>query len=396
LRSEGLLGAALYYDAQVEFAERLVLENALAARDSGATVATYARVDRLIVEGQAVRGVQYTDLMASQQRSAIAPCTINAAGPWVDELAGAVGAQRMIGGTKGSHLVVAPFQGAPATALYVEAQLDQRPFFIIPWNANYLIGTTDIRFEGEPGEARIEDQEVEYLLRETNRVIPTANLTRPSILFAYAGVRPLAYAKGQREQSITRRHFIHDHSPRLEGFLSIIGGKLTTYRSLAEQAVTRVFGKLGRNGPPCSTHQLPLPGAVTGTAPAGLDFAIFCEQFKKECGLADCVSDRLLRIYGTRATSVLQLAAAQTKLCKQFSVDTGAIGAEVVFSFQQELARTLADCLLRRTMVGLRSTLGIGDDETATRIAQEFLGWSEERVAQEIAAFRSSVDRLRA
>ena len=353
---------------------------------------TYARVDRLIVERQTVHGVQYTDLAANKQHSAIASVTINAAGPWVDELAGAVGAERMIGGTKGSHLVVAPFQGAPSTALYVEAQVDRRPFFIIPWNSSYLIGTTDIRYDGQPGEVKISDEEIEYLLAETNRIIPQATLTRESILFTYSGVRPLAYAKNQKEESITRRHFIHDHSPQVEGLLSIVGGKLTTYRSLAEQAVNLVFRKLGRSGPPCSTHQKPLPGALTSGGTS--DFARFQEKFKKECGLEEWVGERLLRIYGTRAIGVLQLAAAQPVLREQFSARTGAIAAEVVFSFQYEVAQRLADCLLRRTMIGFSSTVGAGDDEAAARIAREHLDWSDERVAREIAGYRRAVDRL--
>jgi len=397
LQSDGLRGAALYCDAQVEFAERLVLENVLAAKDSGATVSTYARVDRLIVENQEVCGVQYTDLATNEQHTANSPVTINAAGPWVDQLAGAAGAKRLIGGTKGSHLVVAPFSGAPATALYAEAQLDRRPFFIIPWNGNYLIGTTDIRYEGDPGEAQIDEQEIEYLLSETNRVIPEAQLTRESILFTYSGVRPLAYAKDQREQSITRRHFIHDHSPRLGGFLSIVGGKLTTYRRLAEQAVNLVFKKLGRIDPGCSTDHSPLPGAVIPSEIlAGLtDFRSLREQFDRESGLPEFFTRRLVRIYGTRAWKVLQPAEAEPSLREVFSKETGAIAAEIVFSFQHELAQTLSDCLLRRTMIGFSATVGVGDDEAASRIAREHLGWSEERAKREVAAYRKYVERYR-
>jgi glycerol-3-phosphate dehydrogenase len=395
LNPKGLRSAALYYDAQVEFPERLVFENALAACEAGATLNTYARVDKLIVEGQTVHGVEYTDLLGNQQHTAQAPLTINAAGPWVDELAGAVGAERLIGGTKGSHLVVAPFTGSPRTALYVEAQLDRRPFFIIPWNGNYLIGTTDIRYEGDPGSVQIEAQEIDYLLAETNRVIPAANLTRASILFMYSGVRPLAYAKDQSEQSITRRHFIRDHSPKLAGFVSIVGGKLTTYRSLAEEAVNLAFKKLGRTAQPCSTHEVSLPGASIETDLSTLDFQKFRKQFKEGSGLAKHVSERLLRIYGTRAQAVLHLAAQGRGLEATFSATTGALAAEVVYSFQSEFARTLADCLLRRTMIGLSATVGIGDDHAAAQIAREHLGWSAERAQHEISNYRQFVERFR-
>ena len=392
LESGGLLGAALYYDAQVEFAERLVLENALAAREFGATIATYARVDQLIVEQGTILGVAFTDLRSNETHSAVATVTINASGPWVDRVASGLRQEsvkeRMIGGTKGSHIVVAPFAGAPASGLYVEARTDRRPFFILPWNGNYLIGTTDIRYEGDPDAARIEETETEYLLAETNRVIPKAELTREAILFTYSGVRPLAYAKNKSEQNLTRRHFIHDHEPRIKGFASIVGGKLTTYRHLSEQAVNLVFRKLGRAVPPCTTHEVPLPGAVTP------DFGSFSNGFQEDSKLTENISKRLLRIYGTRAPSVLELTVRDPRLAATFSEETNAIGAEVVFSFQHEMAQTLADCLLRRTMVGFDSSLGIGLDEAAAQIAQQHLGWTESRAQQEVAEYRHYIERF--
>jgi len=390
LNPRGLRAAALYYDAQVEFAERLVLENVLAAKENGATIASYARVDNLIVEGQTVRGVEFTDLRANQKLRETARITINAAGPWVDELAGGVGSERLIGGTKGSHLVVAPFAGAPSNALYVEAAKDRRPFFIIPWNENYLIGTTDSRYEGDPGEVRIDDPEMEYLLAETNRVIPEANLTRANVLFSFSGVRPLAFAGDEDERRISRRHFVHDHSPRLNGFVSIVGGKLTTYRSLAEQAVNLLLGKLKIPAPACSTASEPLPGAVTAT---GLEFAQFCEQFAEESGLPERTTQRLLRIYGTRAPALLELTRDEPRLGETLSPTTDAIAAEVVFSFQQELAQTLADCLLRRTMIGLNANAGIGEDQRAARIAQDHLGWSAARAEAEVSAYRKCLEK---
>src|SRR5262249_29297968 len=127
-----------------------------------------------------------------------------------------------------------------------------RPFFVIPWNGNYLIGTTDVRFEGDPDQVRCEPWEVDYLLSETNLALPNAGLTRDDILFTYSGVRPLPMTSDKDEQSITRRHFIREH-PRLSNLLSIVGGKLTTYRSLAEECVDLIFSKLGKESPACRT-----------------------------------------------------------------------------------------------------------------------------------------------
>ena len=274
LNSEGLRGAAVYYDAQVEFAERLVVENALSAVTHGATVLTYARVEKLIVQDGAVRGVEFTTNVqgqpvtgtagvspagrglssTGQHHSATAHVIINAAGPWIDQVLAesSTSSPRLIGGTKGSHIIVAQFAGAPDTAIYLEAETDHRPFFIIPWNGKYLIGTTDIRYQGDLDDVRIDSDEIDYLLRETNRAIPKAKLTREQILYAYSGVRPLAFTGDRDEQSITRRHFIRAH-PELQGLFSIVGGKLTTYRSLAEQTVDLVLRKL----PPHRDRWLP-------------------------------------------------------------------------------------------------------------------------------------------
>jgi glycerol-3-phosphate dehydrogenase len=407
LNREGLLGAAVYFDAQVEFAERLMVENALSALAHGATVATYAHFDKLNVEAGEVCSVQFTREArgssptvreGSGGESARTRIVINAAGPWVDQVLseGAGNSPRLIGGTKGSHIIVAPFVGAPETAVYVEAEADRRPFFVIPWNRNYLIGTTDIRYDGDLDNVRIATEEIDYLLRETNRAIPKAQLTREHILYTYSGIRPLPFTADKDEQSITRKHFIRRH-PQIVNLFSIVGGKLTTYRSLAEQTVNLVMkqlqltgdrGRLARNARhsiECATARVPLPGADTP------DFGVFCEDFKKRSALPVATNDRLLRIYGTRASLVLDLVDEDRSLAAAFDSETGAIAAEVIFAFKHELAETLSDCLLRRTMVGLNSTCGLEAVEAAACIAQKHVGWSQERAIHEVAAFRDDV-----
>lgn len=388
LNAEGLVGAAIYFDAQVEFAERLVLENALSARAHGAVISTYARVDKLIVEAGDMGCVVFTDVVTGESHSACGKIVINAAGPWIDRLLDHVGAgsPRLIGGTKGSHIIVAPFPGAPASALYVEAKTDHRPFFIIPWNGRYLIGTTDIRYEGDLDHVEIDDEEIDYLVGETNRVIPKANLTREHILYTYSGVRPLPFTDDKDEQSITRRHFIRQN-PHMKNLLSIVGGKLTTYRSLAEQTVDLIFKRLQKSSPKCTTAQVPLPGAVP-------DLEAFCKDFKQRSGLPAATSNRMLRIYGTRSSVILDLIAEDSSLAGVFDIETGAIAAEVVFAFKDELAQSLSDCLLRRTMVGLNSACGLNAVEAAARVAQKHLGWSESRVKQEIVSYQNYVDRF--
>jgi len=367
LNRNGLRAAAIYYDAQVEFAERLVVENVLSAKEHGATVITYARVQKLTGQfTDAGLVVEFIDVRTGRAFAPLGRIIVNAAGPWVDEVLsnGERPSKRLIGGTKGSHIIVSSFAGAPSMALYVEAESDKRPFFIIPWDSKYLIGTTDIRFTGDLDRVEIEDDEIDYLLRETNRVVPPARLTRDSVLYTYAGVRPLPYAENKNEERITRRHFIRESRDQ-EGLLSIVGGKLSTYRNLAEQTVDLIGRKLGRELPKCSTAGAPLPGAEAD------HFHSFPEQFKRDSGLSSQISERLLRVYGTRAAEVLKVAVQDKALAENFDEATGAIAAEVIFSFQQEMAETLADCLLRRTMVGLNSSIGIGADETAAAIARE-------------------------
>jgi glycerol-3-phosphate dehydrogenase len=389
LDSVGLRGAAVYYDAQVEFAERLVVENVLSAKEYGATVKTYAKVQKLIIEDGAVRGVEGIDVLAGDTFAASGRMVVNAAGPWVDQvLSDGKDSRPLIGGTKGSHLIVAPFTGAPSTALYVEAETDGRPFFIIPWNGKYLIGTTDMSFEGDLDKLEIEAEEIDYLLRETNRVISRASLTRDSILYTYSGVRPLPYTKGKKEEAITRKHFIWE-SEEAQGLFSIVGGKLTTYRNLSEQTVDLIFKKLRKDVPNCMTASAPLPGASSQNPD------VLGDRLKRAYSLSSRTSERLPRVYGTRASEILKLASRDTALLEIFDEETGAIAVEVIYSFQQESARTLADCLLRRTMVGLNSSLGVGADEAAARIAQKYLGWSEDKVQSEVENYRAYVERFR-
>lgn len=327
LNPQDLLGAARYFDAQVEFAERLVVENVLAAQQCGAEVLTYTPVTKLVTRNNEVSAVEFGD---GATHSVSARVVINAAGPWIDYLLkdAAVESPRLIGGTKGSHIVVPPFPGAPASAIYLEAHSDRRPFFIIPWDGNYLIGTTDVRFEENPDQVCSELWEIDYLLAETNLVFPEAKLRRDNILFSYSGVRPLPASGEKEEQSITRRHFIREH-PRYSNLLSIVGGKLTTYRSLAEECVDLIFQKLNRTSPRCETATTLLPGAIN------LDS--FAADFMQSDFYTPAIRERLLRVYGSRAGEVAQL-------------HQDPFTAQIIFAFKHELAKNLSDCM-RRAMI---------------------------------------------
>jgi glycerol-3-phosphate dehydrogenase len=372
LEARGLISAAIYYDCQVEFAERLVLENVLSAKEHGAEVLTYAPVTQ--VQKNLVK-FRFDE----RDESVSGDVIINAAGPWVDEVTQQD--KKLIGGTKGSHIVVRPFPGASDLAVYVEAESDRRPFFVIPWNDNYLIGTTDDRFEGDLDQLRSETWEVDYLLKETNRVFPRANLKKTDVCYTYSGVRPLPFTGDKDESGITRRHFIREHSS-VKHLFSIVGGKLTTYRSLAEECVDLVFKSLGRTSPRCQTHEVALPGAHSLT------------KFEWPTSHPENVRRRLARVYGSRSIDIIKLCQAQPSLAETFNREGNALAAEIVFAFKSEMATTLTDCLMRRTMIGLNADLGRGDAETAAEIGKTYLGWSDERVANELADYNKHLELL--
>jgi glycerol-3-phosphate dehydrogenase len=394
LDRDGLRGAALYHDAQVEYAERLALENALDARAHGADVRTYHEVGQILTAGERVSGVAGHDLLTGERFQAEAPLVINVAGPWVDEVLGGTretATQPLIGGTKGSHIIVDPFPGAPRDALYAEARRDARPFFIVPWNDAYLIGTTDTRYSGDLDWVSAEAWEIDFLLEETNRVVPEANLAREHVRYSYAGVRPLPYQPASAEGSVTRRHIVLDHAERggPRGLLSIVGGKLTTYRELAEQTVDLVYSLAELPVVPSRTASLPLPGGRSERP-----WAEFRADFLRSTSIPTRSAEHLLRTYGTRAPELL---ATATTPALQAVIDpyTGAIAAEVPWAVAQEEARTLSDVIARRTMVGLGPDVGIGADAAAARVARETLGWDAARAETEVAAYREWVRRYR-
>ena len=387
LRDEDLLGAARYFDTQVTFAERLVLENLLAARSAGADIKTYCEVDEIRTCDGAVDSIRYSDRQGRVHEIGV-DSIVNAAGPWVDEVLKTAPRtpKRFVGGTKGSHIIVGHFEGAPKDAFYVEAAADARPFFIIPWNGQYLIGTTDIRYDESLDNIRASRAEVDYLVSETNRVFPDAGLTIADINFAYAGVRPLPYREKGPESAITRRHIIKVNRKIAKGLISIIGGKLTTYRNLAEQTVDRLAKILQRKLPECRTRDTLLPGAW------GIDRAR--EQLIASKIVPERAMERLLSIYGGRAAAIVEMAMADSALVTTLDPEGQYLAAEVVFAIREEFATTLADIVFRRMMVGFDADQGRSlYDAIATQAATEF-GWSSDEVRSELRALIDYADSL--
>ncbi len=389
LNPEGLRGAAAYYDAQVELAERMCVEIALAARDAGATILTHAGVERLDVRGGAVAGVEIVDELTGERHRAPTSVVLNTAGPWVDEVLVGLGeGTRLIGGTKGSHFVVDPFPGAPSDALYYEAISDGRPMMVLPWRGQYMIGSTDVRFEGDLDRLGPSVEEVDYILRETNRILPKARLTDDDLLWGYTGVRPLPYSSDGDVGDITRRHAFHDHAPRVEGLVSLVGGKLTTFRQVGEEATDLALAKLGARKRRSATRRMRLPGAGV------LDLGHFIEAFSEVSGLDERVARRVAGLYGSRARHVAERAATDPAAREVVDETYGLTAAEISFALGDEFAGSLTDILARRTMVGIGPTVPDDMVDRVAEVAARLAGWSDERTDREIRAFRDRLQRF--
>lgn len=389
LMAEGLRAGARYYDAQVTFVERLVLENLLAARAAGTDIRTYHEVTQIQTVTGKVRSLAFVNKKTGERGELSARVVVNAAGPWVDNvLQTAVdNPRRLVGGTKGSHIVVGAFEGAPDEAFYVEAESDGRPFFIIPWNRQYLIGTTDIRYKASLSELRASSEEIAYLLAETNRVFPSARLTVKDIHHTCAGVRSLPYREKGPESAITRKHIIKRNKAIAANLFSIIGGKLTTYRHLAEQTVDRIGKIMKRRLPECRTHDTPLPGGwgieEARAALKGLD------------KLSDRGTQRLLDVYGGRATQLVELAKSDAVLSHTLDNEQSVLAAEVAFAFREEFAQSLCDVVHRRLMLGLSADQGRPLYEKIATLAANEQRWEASRVTSELEELLRYSDSLR-
>ncbi|MDZ7644171.1 MAG: glycerol-3-phosphate dehydrogenase [Woeseiaceae bacterium] len=386
LAPEGLVAGASYFDAQVTHAERLVIENVVAAAQAGAAVRNHAPVNAIELRADGSHRVRFRHADGADE-VASGRSVVNATGPWVDRLLALTGLElpRLIGGTKGSHLVLPPFTDAPRDAFYVEAPADGRPVFILPWNGQYLVGTTDIRFDDDPGEARASAAEVDYLLATLNRYFPRARVRPGNVLYAYAGVRPLPYRADGPESAITRRHIIHAHTGDATGLWSVIGGKLTTYRSLARQVVDRLQRALDGGGTRCRTATTPLPGG--GELPATRLARLSC--------LSTAGRERWCALYGSRAARLADLVDAEPGLGAPLDDDGSSLAAEVAFAIREEFAGNLVDIVHRRLMTGLQPDQGNATAAAIAAVAAREFGWSEATQAAELRRLADYNRRLR-
>ncbi len=339
LQSTGLRGAFLFHDAQMNDA-RLCLENVLSARQHGAQVRNYTPVTGLVVEDGRVCGVRF-----SEGRELRARVVLNAAGPWVQEIAGKQGLSDPVQTrlSRGSHVVTRPL--TRGHALLLSSARDGRVFFVMPFKGRSLIGTTEIEHHEGLDPVTPTPAELNYLIDETNLRLTQAQLTRDDVLFAFAGVRALGPDETVTPGMASREAMLVDEAP---GLISILGGKYTTYRAMAERVTDRIQRELGQGPTTCHTAIEALPG---GESPPLGDYFSMAERIltTRYPGLEVELLRYLVQTYGSRHQEVLREFGDDPADLAPIEPGLPFTRAEVRYAVHAEMARTLEDVLRRRS-----------------------------------------------
>jgi glycerol-3-phosphate dehydrogenase len=400
LRSQGLVGGALYFDAQVDDA-RLTLAVARAAHDAGATLLSYARALAFDLERRSVGAVRVRDELDGREVELRARLVVNATGPWSDrvrQLADSRAAPRLRT-TKGVHLLVPRERVGNRNAVIFRSAVDGRVMFILPWREFTYVGTTDTEYSGDPGAAEADGDDVSYLLDSANATFPAAHLTPEDVLSTWSGVRPLlaSVKRGRRSPSGTSREHAIWRDP--SGLLNVAGGKLTTYRSMAaevaERAARLLRSEFGIPSGDYYTEHLPLPGAPeTSVESLEMELDGSAVNLGMEAGLAR----DLARRHGTAAGDILALIAADRALGAPVVDGRPYTWAEVIYAVRSELALTLEDVLRRRLQ--LFYELRDGGLPVARAVAQRIapepgLRWDAAEIDRQVEHYAAAVAATR-
>jgi glycerol-3-phosphate dehydrogenase len=371
-------------DAQCEFPERLVAEWLVEAIEAGAVARNHTKVLAVEIHRGRATGVRLRDQLSGKEERVPATCIINATGPWADDICQTSNIQSqnpLIGGVRGSHIVLPQFAGAPEAAVYTEA-VDGRPIFVIPWNEQMLVGTTEVPNRGDPARAQPSADEIDYLLQSLLHLFPSLRVSRNDIRYAFAGIRPLPFSGNKSPSAVSRKHYLHDHTA--EGaaqMISVIGGKLTTAGSLARECAAKIGVKV-----------TPLSLAMASQDVVDPTLEHWTVEVAEAGGISADSARGILEWYGKRALAVVQGVRARAEMRTPLCPHTRHIVAEAADAFSHECAGTLADVLLRRVPVALGACWSpLCSREAAMRIGA-VMRWSEERVALELEAFEKERD----
>jgi glycerol-3-phosphate dehydrogenase len=324
LAPNGLRGAVVYHDGQFDDA-RLALALARTAVDQGAAVANYVRATGFVYDSAGrVTGVGAVDTESGALITVRARTVINATGIFADVVRALddPAATPLLAHSRGSHIVVSSAALGSAAALLVPKTSDGRVLFALPWHEHTIVGTTDVPVDAPERDPQPSGPEIAYLLATVNRYLD-APLVQRDILAVFAGLRPLIRRGATSTARLSREHLV---DVSRSGIVTIAGGKWTTYRKMAQDAVDVAARTAGLSASPSQTASLPLHGAQNDTP-----------------------DNALLREYGTDAADVQQLVAADATLATRLDARVPYTEAQVVYAVRSEMARTVEDVLARRT-----------------------------------------------
>jgi glycerol-3-phosphate dehydrogenase len=385
LRHDLVTGAIKYFDAQVDDARHTMSVARTAARH-GAIIATQVSAESLIREGKRVVGVVALDMESGKKIKIKAGATVMCAGVWSDQLHERfeLTAGYSVTMSKGAHIVV------PGSAIKSDAGIILKTpvsvLFLIPWGDKWIVGTTDTPYNGDRAEPFATREDVQYILDQANRVIEP-KLRAEEIIGVYAGLRPLvANKKSATTTKLSREHTVDRPAP---GFVSIAGGKYTTYRVMAKDVIDRAVIELRKITNESVTEKLPLVGA---------DGYFALEQQKErlahESGLDVETISHLLNRHGSLISEILELVEEQPKLSAKLDSQLPYIKAEIVYAASHEGARSVDDVISRRTRLSFEAAnhaLHLAEDVAA--LIAPILGWSAKERKESIAQYRELVER---
>jgi len=393
LRRDRLRGGFRYFDCLVDDA-RLTLATIRSAASHGATLVSYAEVTDLERDEDRVTGVHFRDRLDGRTGVIEARVVVNATGPWTDELRAKAGAPPMLRPTKGIHLTL-PRSSLPLSSIVAFPAIDGRLMFAVPLGDCTYVGTTDTDYTASPDQAKADAADVEYLLSSVNATFEGLQASPSDVISTWTGVRPLVFEEGA-PSDVPRDYEIQFEPP---GLVSITGGKLTTYRAMAEGLVDRVLEREGKrfgwSAAPCRTAESPLPGGQLG----GFDrFAqATASALEESWGLARPAAERLVHTYGTEYVKVLGCALPDRHLLRPLLPGGSVLRVEAVYAAAEEMALTLEDFMTRRTDLMLFDhNHGLNAASEAARLMGTVLGWDRRQRQRQVERYREAVAAMTA
>jgi glycerol-3-phosphate dehydrogenase len=385
LRGEGLKEAFIYYDGQTNDT-RLVVAALRTATQFGAAITNYTEVTGFEKRDGKLSAAHVRDVLDGREITIHARHIVNAAGVFAERVSALTGdeSKAHIAPSKGVHLVVDSGRlGIGETGVVLPETDDGRILFVLPWEDRAIIGTTDTG-SGDLDHPEATPEDIEYLIRHVNRYL-NVNLTRDDLISVYAGYRPLVRSREKPSANLSRTHVVLQED---NGMVTIVGGKLTTYRRMAQDTLD-VLAK--RDGMQIShpTEKLPLSGAINWKQ-ARLDIAHRCA----ELGIDTEIEVSLAFNYGAHALEILDLVAERHELGERLIADLAFIRAEIIYACRAEMALQLEDALSRRLRIELEDRdRGAGVVEAVANLMADELGWSPATVSAQIEQYTRAVQR---